>query len=333
MMCSNGECQNYFRSLKIGANTDLPFAADFNGDGTTDLGVFTPITGKWMIDHNFDSIADLTISNWGRYAGDQPLAGDFNGDGKTDLAIFRTTDHKWYFDYDRNGTTDATVGAWGQTGDKPIAGDWNNDNKDEIGVWRPSETTFYLYGEKGDTICTPNQVSGCKVCKFNGTEWQDDDSKCAVGQYCDAGICKEGQTCVVKTCATLGDYRCGDWLDGCGKTINCGACSLNQACSVGKCVSDCTRRAVKKCDGANVYWYNSCNAKEGLAQNCTAESKTCRDGACVSSGGPTEPQKEQPHKLTRAEILTKIAQIKQLLIQLIMQLIAELQKQLAAMPK
>jgi hypothetical protein len=38
----------------------------------------------------------------------------------------------------------------------------------------------------------------------------------------------------------------------------------------------------------------------------------------------------QTHKLTRAEILQKIAEIKKLLIQLIIQLIAELQKQLAA---
>jgi hypothetical protein len=38
-------------------------------------------------------------------------------------------------------------------------------------------------------------------------------------------------------------------------------------------------------------------------------------------------------KMSRAEILQKIAQIKQLLIQLIAQLIVELQKQLAAMPR
>jgi hypothetical protein len=54
-------------------------------------------------------------------------------------------------------------------------------------------------------------------------------------------------------------------------------------------------------------------------------------------GGPVveseQRQQIQQEKLTRAEIIAKIAEIKKLLIQLIIQLIAELQKQLAALPK
>jgi len=147
--------------------------------------------------------------------------------------------------------------------------------------------------------------------------------------------CVSDAVCAAKTCATLGNYQCGSWSDGCGKTLNCGTCTSGKTCNAGQCVSNCSSRAAKKCDGADLYWYNSCNAKEGLAQNCSAENKICRDGVCVSSGGGggggiIEPQKEQPQKMTRAEILQKIAQIKQLLVQLIVQLIAELQKQLAA---
>jgi len=51
-------------------------------------------------------------------------------------------------------------------------------------------------------------------------------------------------------------------------------------------------------------------------------------------GGPVisnQGTQTQTQKLTRAEILQRIAQIKQMLIQLITQLIAELQKQLVAM--
>jgi hypothetical protein len=78
--------------------------------------------------------------------------------------------------------------------------------------------------------------------------------------------------------------------------------------------------------------------------NCgtCVSGKTCNNGQCVisgdSGGGGTiiEQKNNQINpitKLTRAEILQKIAQIKQLLIQLIAQLIIELQKQLATMPK
>ncbi len=145
-------------------------------------------------------------------------------------------------------------------------------------------------------------------------------------------------SCAPKTCAALGNYRCGSWDDGCGNTLSCGACTGGKTCSAGQCVSNCSGRASKKCDGNNLYWYNSCNTKEELAQNCVAEKKICQNGACVISGGGSgggggivEP--EEPKQLTRAEILQKIAEVKQLLIQLIIQLIAELQKQLAAMPK
>jgi len=236
--------------------------------------------------------------------------------------------------------------------------------------------------------CVPGQVSGCMVCKADGSGRQDDNSKCATGQYCDAGVCKADPTCVPactqpnakqcsgngyqicalsggclkwgaitacttnqtcqngacvnnptctsKTCAALGNYQCGDWSDGCGKTINCGACSSGKTCNAGKCASNCLSRASKKCDGANLYWYNSCNNKEELAQNCETEGNICRDSLCVSSGGGggggggnIEPKKQ----LTRADILVKIQEIKKLLIQLIIQLIAELQKQLAGMQK
>ncbi|HOI97355.1 MAG TPA: hypothetical protein PLA19_02515 [Candidatus Pacearchaeota archaeon] len=186
---------------------------------------------------------------------------------------------------------------------------------------------------------TPGQCSenALKKCNFS----------CKEISSCGDGICNCGEnqsncvidcvaSCIPKTCATLGNYQCGSWSDGCGKTLNCGTCTSGKTCNAGQCVSNCSSRAAKKCDGADLYWYNSCNAKEGLAQNCSAENKICRDGVCVSSGGGggiIEPQKEQPQKMTRAEILVKIQEIKRLLIQLIAQLIAELQKQLAAMQK
>jgi hypothetical protein len=37
--------------------------------------------------------------------------------------------------------------------------------------------------------------------------------------------------CVAKTCATLGNYQCGSWSDGCGATISCGACAGGKTCN------------------------------------------------------------------------------------------------------
>ena len=107
--------------------------------------------------------------------------------------------------------------------------------------------------------------------------------------------CEAG--CTSKTCASLGNYQCGSWSDGCGAMIDCGTCGAGKTCNVsGQCVSQ------------------------------TA-------GGPVISDSDPQTLTETPQKMTRAEILQKIAEVKQLLIQLIIQLIAELQKQLAAIGK
>lgn len=48
-------------------------------------------------------------------------------------------------------------------------------------------------------------------------------------------------SCTPKTCATLGNYQCGSWSDGCGKTLNCGTCAGGKTCNAaGQCVSQTT---------------------------------------------------------------------------------------------
>ena len=81
----------------------------------------------------------------------------------------------------------------------------------------------------------------------------------------------EMTTCMPKTCGQAG-YTCGSIDDGCGKALSCGSCTTGQACSNGKCVSNCTSHSAKKCDSGKLYWYNSCNTKEELAQDCGGDT-------------------------------------------------------------
>lgn len=39
------------------------------------------------------------------------------------------------------------------------------------------------------SACTPNAVSGCSVCKSDGSAWADDNSKCIGGKTCNLGTC------------------------------------------------------------------------------------------------------------------------------------------------
>jgi hypothetical protein len=185
-----------------------------------------------------------------------------------------------------------------------------NEAWDEWGegaVLAPTKKWGFAYLDAVKAVfgtCQNQCVGGTKQCSGNGYQvcalsgecfkWGE-VTTCAGGQTCSNGNCIS--TCVPKSCTSLGDYQCGSWSDGCGSMLNCGTC---------------------------------------------VSGKTCNNGQCVisgdSGGGGTiiEQKNNQINpitKLTRAEILQKIAQIKQLLIQLIAQLIIELQKQLATMPK
>jgi len=115
--------------------------------------------------------------------------------------------------------------------------------------------------------------NGVQICALSGgcLKWSTAVA-CTTGKTCNSGVCKT--TCVAKTCSAMGGYECGSWSDGCGKTISCGTCATNKVCSSGKCVSNCTSHSSKKCESGKLYWYNSCNGKEGLVQDCGSDALT-----------------------------------------------------------
>jgi hypothetical protein len=88
----------------------------------------------------------------------------------------------------------------------------------------------------GTNTCGSGVISGCKVCKADGSGWVDDNSRCASGQVCSSGVCVSA--CVAKTCSSL-NYSCGFASDGCGyNTLNCGICEPGQICNGGICKSN-----------------------------------------------------------------------------------------------
>jgi hypothetical protein len=93
---SLNEAQWFFRSLDdesatrgsvtLGMAGALPVTGDFNGDGTTNVGVF--IDGHWYLDLNGNGAwDDDDLRIWLRGSGDLPVTGDWDGDGKTDVGI------------------------------------------------------------------------------------------------------------------------------------------------------------------------------------------------------------------------------------------------------
>ncbi len=167
---NGNEVTHYF-----GTEGAIPITGDFNGDGTSEIGVYAE--GHWFIDLNGDGRWD-SKDLWAKLGneGDLPVTGDWDGDGKDDIGIFG---RRWQGDQvavahehglpDMDNVPDgsrknmppkldeATAGQrvmkltargrlradlidhvfiYGAAGDMAIAGDWNGDGIDTVGVYR-----------------------------------------------------------------------------------------------------------------------------------------------------------------------------------------------------
>ena len=117
-------------AVEYGAVGNWPLTGDWNGDGTTDIGVYA--NGWWYLrDSLTPGPPDHTI-NYGTTEY-WPLTGDWNGDGTTDIGVF--ANGWWYLrDSLTPGPPDHTIN-YGTTEYWPLTGDWNGDGTTDIGVF------------------------------------------------------------------------------------------------------------------------------------------------------------------------------------------------------
>jgi Divergent InlB B-repeat domain len=126
--CSIDRCIASF-----GQQDDLPVIGDWAGTGISNVGVFRPSTGEWLLDRNgngrWDGCnLDQCISGFGQQ-GDRPVAGDWNATGSSKIGVFRPHTGEWFLDINGNGhwdevNVDRYIVNFGQEGDLPVAGKW-----------------------------------------------------------------------------------------------------------------------------------------------------------------------------------------------------------------
>ncbi len=123
----------------MGSSGDINVQGDYDGDGVSDVAMFTPATGNWQIRQ---SETGGTVNIRFGLNGDVPVVGDFDGDSVNDLAVFRPSDGNWYVS--RSSDDAVTTTRWGLAGDRPVSGDFDGDGSNDLAVFRPSEGNWYI---------------------------------------------------------------------------------------------------------------------------------------------------------------------------------------------
>ena len=128
---------------------DVPLIGDFDGDGKSDLTVYSG--GVWRLRATTWGAegTELGAVFWGNQAtSDVPLLGDFNGDGKSDLAVYSSLTGVWSLRQTTNGVAGVSLGTvnWGNpsTLDLPLVGDFNGDGKSDLAVYSLATGIFSL---------------------------------------------------------------------------------------------------------------------------------------------------------------------------------------------
>jgi hypothetical protein len=134
--------------------------------------------------------------------------------------------------------------------------------------------------------CDVERTTNCGTCT-KGYGCVSNVCTCGSGKVCGGNCCgAPTDVCFLNDCCTKYDIavvcagKCGSVSDGCGGTYDCGGCSTCKNVCVSN-VCDSTKHASTKCDGNDVYWYDSCDVKEDIKESCTAPD-VCAAAECCT---------------------------------------------------
>jgi Peptidase family M23 len=171
----------HINSSIVSANcTDRPVIGDWNGDGTSDLGLFRNAAAGGLFYERVGTTS--TGVRWGK-PGDSPVAGDFDGDRTAQVGVRRLAGGTWYL---RSSTgAVASVAGVGNASDYPLAGDWDGNGRANLGLYRWSNHTFYLRSDQGTYTEVHMGIAGSRpiVGDWNGDGKDDVGVQSPGGKY------------------------------------------------------------------------------------------------------------------------------------------------------
>ncbi|HMH49312.1 MAG TPA: FG-GAP-like repeat-containing protein [Candidatus Acidoferrum sp.] len=142
-----------------GTCLDKPVAADYDGDGFSDVAVYR--NGEWLIQRSSDG---GTIDVWWGCVscGDIPVPADYDGDGRADIAVYRPTTGQWFILRSSDGGLTQVNWGCGSCGDIPVPANYDGDGKADIAVYRQSTGQWFILRSSDGGVTQP--YWGCVSC-------------------------------------------------------------------------------------------------------------------------------------------------------------------------
>jgi len=130
-----GHCFKLQRSIALGAGSDVPVPGDYDGDGRTDVAVYS--SGTWSALLSSSNYLAGFMQSQG-VSGDVPVAADYDGDGKIDLALYTPTTGTWSVLLSGTSYASGFSKVWGAGADRVVPMDFDGDGKADLIVYHPS---------------------------------------------------------------------------------------------------------------------------------------------------------------------------------------------------
>ncbi|PTB85047.1 hypothetical protein C9988_02810 [Pseudidiomarina aestuarii] len=144
---------DYIQRIRFGLQAeDVPFVADFDGDGRDDIGVYRSATRTWYLRTPSDPglrgdfIQRITFPV---DVYEQPFVGDFDGDGRFDVGLIQSNTGETLIYFSVYKEFYGTYGFTLEKGDIFVPADYDGDGITDYAYRRPSQHLWYIKGSIG----------------------------------------------------------------------------------------------------------------------------------------------------------------------------------------
>lgn len=127
----------------------LAVPVDFDGDSRSDVAVFRPMGGRWLVLESMGHLRTLQFGQWNTL----PVTADYDGDLLADHAVFERNG-RWSIV--RSATASVIVTNWGRAGEIPVPADYDGDGRADLSVFDPSDGEWRIRSSLTRTVRTEN---------------------------------------------------------------------------------------------------------------------------------------------------------------------------------